>query len=117
MSTLSRLTTLTGCVARVVRVDKRAARAEPRASIEAKGRAPVRVANADRETVARSGDVERQTAGCTAEAALGIKTAEGLARIRAARTIHGRYSAENRQVDAMIRVLKAEAKRLAERRD
>ncbi len=72
MSTLSRLTTLTGCVARVVRVDKRAARAEPRASIEAKGRAPVRVANADRETVARSGDVERQTAGCTAEAALGL---------------------------------------------
>ena len=44
----------------------------------------------------------------------GSKTAEGLARIRAARTIHGRYSAENRQVAAMIRVLKAEAKRLVE---
>ena len=44
----------------------------------------------------------------------GPKTAGGLARIRAARTIHGRYSAENRQVAAMIRVLKAEAKRLAE---
>ena len=43
----------------------------------------------------------------------GPKTAEGW-RIRAARTIHGRYSAENRQVAAMIRVLKAEAKRLVE---
>jgi hypothetical protein len=44
----------------------------------------------------------------------GPKTAEGLERLRAARTTHGRYSAENRQVAAMIRALKAEAKRLVE---
>jgi hypothetical protein len=44
----------------------------------------------------------------------GPKTAEGLARIRAARTIHGRYSAETREMAAMIRALKTEAKRLVE---
>ena len=44
----------------------------------------------------------------------GPKTAEGLARIRTARTIHGRYSAENRQVAAMIRFMKAETRRLVE---
>jgi hypothetical protein len=35
-----------------------------------------------------------------------------LARIKAARTIHGRYSAETRDVAAMIQKLKAEARRL-----
>ena len=42
----------------------------------------------------------------------GPRTAEGLERLRAARTTHGRYSAETRQVAAMIRELKGEAKRL-----
>jgi hypothetical protein len=41
-------------------------------------------------------------------------TAEGMERLRQARTKHGRYSAENRQVAAMIRALKAETKRLVE---
>jgi hypothetical protein len=44
----------------------------------------------------------------------GARTAEGLERIRKAQTKHGRYSAENRQVAAMIRELKAAAKRLVE---
>ena len=39
---------------------------------------------------------------------------EGLQRIARARTMHGSYSAENRQVAAMIRVLKVGAKRLVE---
>jgi hypothetical protein len=42
----------------------------------------------------------------------GPRTVEGLARIRAARTIHGGRSAETRKVWAMIRSLKAETKRL-----
>jgi hypothetical protein len=56
----------------------------------------------------------RQTAGCRMHggSSAGPKTAEGLARIRAAQTIHGRDSAENRQVATMIRILRAEAKRL-----
>jgi hypothetical protein len=44
----------------------------------------------------------------------GARTAAGQERIRKARTKHGRYSAENRQVAAMIRMLKAEAKRVGE---
>jgi hypothetical protein len=44
----------------------------------------------------------------------GARTAEGLERIRVAVTTHGHYSAENRQVAAMIRALKAETKRLVE---
>jgi hypothetical protein len=44
----------------------------------------------------------------------GPRTAEGQERIRVARTTHGRYSAENRQVAAMVRALKAAAKRLVE---
>ena len=47
-------------------------------------------------------------------ASTGPRTAEGLERLRAARTTHGRRTAENRQVAAMIRALKAEAKRLVE---
>jgi hypothetical protein len=47
-------------------------------------------------------------------ASTGPRTSEGLQRIVRARTKHGRYSAENRQVAAMIRKLKAEAKRLVE---
>jgi hypothetical protein len=45
-------------------------------------------------------------------ASTGPRTAEGLQRIVRARTVHGGYSAENRQVAAMIRDLKGEAKRL-----
>jgi hypothetical protein len=44
----------------------------------------------------------------------GARTAAGLERIRKAQTKHGRYSAENRQVTTMIRMLKTEAKRLVE---
>jgi hypothetical protein len=44
----------------------------------------------------------------------GPKTAEGLERLRVARTKHGRYSAENRQVAAMIREMRREARRLVE---
>jgi hypothetical protein len=45
-------------------------------------------------------------------ASTGPRTPEGLQRIVRARTKHGSYSAENRQVAAMIRRLKTEAKRL-----
>ena len=44
----------------------------------------------------------------------GPRTPEGLQRIVKARTVHGGYSAESRCVAAMIRDLKAEAKRLME---
>jgi len=44
----------------------------------------------------------------------GPRTAEGLEWMREAKTTHGLRTAENRQIDAMIRVLKAEAKRLVE---
>ena len=44
----------------------------------------------------------------------GPRTAEGIARIRAARTIHGRYSAENRRVADLVRMLKADAKAMME---
>jgi hypothetical protein len=47
-------------------------------------------------------------------ASTGQKTPEGRQRIVQARTKHGRYSAENRRVAAMIRELKAAAKRLVE---
>jgi hypothetical protein len=47
-------------------------------------------------------------------ASTGPRTPEGLQRIVAARTVHGGYSAESRRVAAMIRDLKAEAKRLME---
>src|SRR3954469_16434268 len=47
-------------------------------------------------------------------ASTGARRPEGLQRIERARTVHGRYSAENRQVAAMIRELKVEAKRLVE---
>jgi hypothetical protein len=47
-------------------------------------------------------------------ASTGPRTPEGLQRIVKARTVHGRYSAESRRVAAMIRDLKAEAKRLME---
>jgi hypothetical protein len=42
----------------------------------------------------------------------GPKTEAGLARIVAARTRHGRYSAEARMVAAMIREMRREARRL-----
>ena len=42
----------------------------------------------------------------------GPRTTEGRERLRVARTKHGRYSAENRQVAGMIRQLKAEARLL-----
>jgi hypothetical protein len=44
----------------------------------------------------------------------GPKTAEGLARIRAARTTHGMRTAEMEQMRALVRELRAEAKRLVE---
>jgi hypothetical protein len=44
----------------------------------------------------------------------GPRTAEGLARLRAARTIHGNRSAEARDLRALIRKLNTETKRLCE---
>ena len=44
----------------------------------------------------------------------GPRTAEGLARIRAARTIHGGRSAEMRELRSAIATLNAETKRLCE---
>jgi len=41
-------------------------------------------------------------------------TSEGLERIRAARTIHGWYSAEARDMRALVRWLKAQTGRLLE---
>jgi hypothetical protein len=46
----------------------------------------------------------------------GPRTAEGLERIRAARTTHRRRTAEMERTRAMVRVLMAGAKRLVERR-
>jgi len=45
----------------------------------------------------------------------GRRTAEGLARIRAAQTKHGLYSAENRQLAELVRFLKAGAKAVMEK--
>ena len=45
----------------------------------------------------------------------GPRTAEGLARLRAARTIHGGYSAEARELRAKIRALMAQTAALRER--
>jgi len=44
----------------------------------------------------------------------GPRTAEGLERIRKARTKHGMRTAEMERMRAMVRSLKAEAKRLVE---
>jgi hypothetical protein len=44
----------------------------------------------------------------------GPKTAEGLARIRAARTTHGMRTAEMEQMRKLVRELRAGAKRLVE---
>jgi hypothetical protein len=44
----------------------------------------------------------------------GARTAAGLERIRKAQTKHGRYSAETRQIVTMIKMLKAQAKKLVE---
>ncbi len=44
----------------------------------------------------------------------GPRTAEGLALIRAARTKHGRYSADNRRMAELVRRLRAGAKALIE---
>ena len=45
-------------------------------------------------------------------ASTGPKTADGLERIRAARTIHGRYSAEMIELRRAMATLRREAKRL-----
>jgi hypothetical protein len=45
-------------------------------------------------------------------ASTGPRTAEGLERIRAARTIHGRYSAEMIELRRTMATLRREAKRL-----
>ena len=47
-------------------------------------------------------------------ASTGPRTAEGLERLRAARTRHGAYGRQARQVRGLLRALAAEAKRLAE---
>ena len=47
-------------------------------------------------------------------ASTGPRTAEGLERVRKARTTHGMRSAEMKQMRTMVRILKAEAKRLVE---
>jgi hypothetical protein len=44
----------------------------------------------------------------------GPRTADGLERIRAARTRHGAYGREAREVHALVRALKARTKRLSE---
>ena len=44
----------------------------------------------------------------------GPRTAEGLARMRRARTRHGKYTEENRRLMGYIRALAAEARRTAE---
>jgi hypothetical protein len=41
----------------------------------------------------------------------GPRTAEGLARMRQAKTRHGNYSEENRQLMRYVRALNAEARR------
>jgi hypothetical protein len=45
----------------------------------------------------------------------GPRTADGLEQIRAARTKHGRYSAENRQLAELVRMLKTRAKAVIEK--
>jgi hypothetical protein len=45
----------------------------------------------------------------------GPRTADGLERIRAARTKHGRYSAEIRQFAELVRMLKSRAKAVIEK--
>jgi hypothetical protein len=49
-------------------------------------------------------------------ASTGPRTAEGLERIRKARTTHGRRTAEMDRMRTMVRLLMAGAKRLVERR-
>jgi hypothetical protein len=44
----------------------------------------------------------------------GPRTAEGLARLAAARTIHGAYAAAAQRLHAAFRALKAETRRLRE---
>ena len=44
----------------------------------------------------------------------GARTAEGIERIRAARTTHGAYGAEAMELRELIRALKARTRRLAE---
>ena len=53
-------------------------------------------------------------ADCTAGPATGPRTAEGLERIRAARTTHGMRTAEMEELRALVRELRAGAKRLVE---
>ncbi len=52
----------------------------------------------------------RMHGGCST----GPRTAEGLERLRAARTIHGAFGAEARRLRAMVRALKAETVMLCE---
>ncbi len=47
-------------------------------------------------------------------ASTGPRTADGLERLRAARTRHGAYSKEAREVQELIRALKVRTKRLGE---
>ncbi|RKK03324.1 hypothetical protein EBE87_25900 [Pseudoroseomonas wenyumeiae] len=45
----------------------------------------------------------------------GPRTAEGMARMRAARTIHGKYSREMRELRALIRDLKEDQRAILEK--
>ncbi len=44
----------------------------------------------------------------------GPRTAEGLARVKAARTTHGAFTAESRQLRALVRELRQRGKKLVE---
>lgn len=44
----------------------------------------------------------------------GPRTAEGLERLRAARTVHGSWGREGRKLRALVRELRAEARRMCE---
>ena len=59
-------------------------------------------------------DAEREVAGCTAAPATGPRTPEGLQRIVTARTVHGAYGAEIRELRRMMRVLDEEQRRVLE---
>ena len=72
---------------------------------------PLRSADAEREAVPRSSDAERPLQNARRKQVPGPRTAEGLTRIRAARTIHGQYSAEMIELRRMIAVLRREARR------
>ena len=74
---------------------------------------PLRGADAERETVPRPA-MSNGRCRMHGGSSTGPRTAEGLARIRAARTTHGMRTAEMEQMRALVRELRAGAKRLVE---